>query len=216
MTKSKGKPAKVESDEVGFWRGDFGDAYTERNAGATLRSRTALWAQILDCMAGAPPKSILEIGANIGDNLRALRALTAAEFYATEPNDRARRRLIDDGVVAAGNVRDSAAAAMDFPDAAADLVFTSGVLIHIAPEDLAASCKEIHRVARRYVVSIEYFSPHPEEVLYRGRKARLFKRDFGAYWLDSFAGLRVLGCGFAWQRLTGLDNLTWWVLEKRQ
>ena len=44
---------------------------------------------------------------------------------------------------------------------------------------------------------------------------RLFKRDFGGLWLDTCPDLRVVAYGFAWKRLTGLDNLTWWLFEKR-
>lgn len=205
-----------DTAQVAFWRGAFGDSYTARNAAdaAQIRARVALWAAILAHAAAAPPRRILEVGANIGSNLRALRCLTDAAFFAVEPNAAARQVLIDEGVVPAANVRDGVAAAIDLSDGAVDLAFTSGVLIHVHPDDLLASCREIHRVTRRYVACIEYFADKPEEVVYRGHSERLFKRDFGAFWLDSFPDLSVLGCGFAWRRLTGLDNLTWWLFEK--
>lgn len=205
-----------ETEQLKFWRGDFGDAYADRNAPEVdlLRARVALWASILKSLAGAPPESILEVGANVGNNLRALRQLTGAELHALEPNDKARQVLVDDGVVAADNARGGFASAIDLPDGAVDLAFTSGVLIHIHPDDLAPSCREIHRVARRYIACIEYFSDKPEEIPYRGHAERLFKRDFGGFWLDTFPDLRVVDYGFAWKRLTGLDNLTWWLFEK--
>jgi spore coat polysaccharide biosynthesis protein SpsF len=204
-----------ETAQAAFWRGPFGDAYTERNApeAAQLRARVALWASILAHMP-TPPASILEVGANAGTNLRALRCLSDAAFFAVEPNAKARQVLLEDGVVPAANLCDGLAAAIDLPDAAVDLAFTSGVLIHIHPDDLPSSCRDIHRVSRRYIACIEYFADRPEEVAYRGHADRLFKRDFGAFWLDSFPDLRPLGCGFAWRRLTGLDNLTWWLFEK--
>ena len=37
----------------------------------------------------------------------------------------------------------------------------------------------------------------------------------GGFWLDHLPGLRVIAYGFSWKRLTGLDNLTWWLFEKR-
>ena len=161
-----------------------------------------------------PPQSILEVGANIGNNLRALRQLTPAEFFAVEPNAKARARLVDDAVVAQDKVLEGIASSIALPDAAVDLAFTSGVLIHIHPDDLLASCREIHRVARSYLVCIEYFSDRAEEIAYRGHTERLFKRDFGGFWLDHFSDLRSLDYGFAWKRVTGLDNLTWWLFEK--
>jgi pseudaminic acid biosynthesis-associated methylase len=205
------------SDQLRFWRGDFGNEYTDRNANSSreLRARVALWAPIMARLEGAPPRRILEVGANIGNNLRALRQISDAEFFAIEPNEKARGVLVDDGVVPQGNVRDGFAAAIDLPDDAVDLAFTSGVLIHIHPDDLLASCSEIHRVSARYVVCIEYFSDKAEEITYRGHSERLFKRDFGGFWMDSFPDLQILDYGFAWKRTTGLDNLTWWLMEKR-
>ena len=212
MTTDPGK-----SEQLRFWRGDFGNDYTDRNTNSAreLRARVALWAPIMARLEGAAPESILEVGANIGNNLRALRQLSDAEFFAIEPNEKARGVLVDDGVVPRANVRDGFAAAIDLDDGAVDLAFTSGVLIHIHPDDLLASCSEIHRVARRYVVCIEYFSDKVEEITYRGHSERLFKRDFGGFWMDSFPDLTILDYGFAWKRTTGLDNLTWWLMEKR-
>lgn len=197
-----------------LWKGDFGDRYIERNEAheKAIGERIALWTRILGVTG--PQKSVLEIGANIGLNLRAIGWLSQCQMYAIEPNDLARRRLVQDGVVPIDNAMDGTAQDTRLPSDFADLVFTSGVLIHIPPDDLFAACREIHRVSSRYIVSIEYFSDEPEEVTYHGRKGRLWKRDFGAYWLDNFPGLKPLACGFAWKRMTGLDNLTWWVFEK--
>lgn len=211
----KGIPANTKQEA--FWRGDFGDAYTERNIAdpAQLHARVALWAKILAPLGGDPPRSILEVGANLGINLRALRSLTDARFYAVEPNEMARAMLVRDGIVAADDVCGGTASNIDFPAGVADLAFTSGVLIHIHPDQLLASCREIHRCARRYIACAEYFSQKPESIPYCGHEDVLFKRDFGGFWMDSFPDLRLLDCGFAWKRTTGLDDLTWWLFEKR-
>ncbi len=207
---------RASAAQIEFWRGAFGDAYTERNAATPerLRARVALWAEILSHMLSAPPATVLEVGANLGINLRALRVLTDARFFAVEPNDKARGILVADGIVAAGDVRKGTALAIDLPDGGADLAFTSGVLIHIDPDDLAASVAEIHRCARRWIICIEYFSDKPEHVPYRGHDDTLFKRDFGGFWLDQFPDLSTVAYGFAWKRITGLDNLTWWLFAK--
>jgi spore coat polysaccharide biosynthesis protein SpsF len=200
-----------------LWRGGFGDAYTERNAVSEtkLAALTANWAAILRSTIGAPPRSILEVGANVGLNLRALARLTGADLYAVEPNARAREALVADGVVPAGRALDGLCEAIPLADRSVELAFTSGVLIHIHPDNLLASCREIHRVSSRYVVCIEYFAATPEEVLYRDQSDALFKRDFGSFYLDNFPDLAVLDCGFSWKRTTGLDDLTWWVFRKR-
>jgi spore coat polysaccharide biosynthesis protein SpsF len=199
-----------------LWRSTFGDEYIARNPASANNVQVAamLWAQILRRVQGDRPRTILEVGANVGINLRALRSLSDAELYAIEPNATARARLAEQSILPAANILDGLATSIALADASMDLVFTRGVLIHIHPNDLLVSCRELHRVARRYIVSIEYFSANPEELTYRSQSNALFKRDFGAFWLDNFRDLRVLDYGFAWQRLTGLDNLTWWMFEK--
>src|SRR4051812_5014195 len=146
--------------QVDFWRGDFGNTYTSRNnlKPELLRARTAMWSSILSHTLKAPPASILEAGANIGMNLRALRMLSGARMMALEPNDKAREILVEDEVVAATDVKAGIASAIGWPDKAADLVFTSGVLIHIHPDNLHASMREIHRCSARWIVSVEYFA----------------------------------------------------------
>ena len=207
---------RTPTPQAEFWQGDFGNCYIDRNLSPPeqLQARRMMWAAILSHTLSAPPQTILEVGANIGNNLRSLRSLTSARFLALEPNDKARQRLIDDGVLKAEDVRGGLAAEIDFPDGAADLVFTSGVLIHIHPDQLEVSIREIHRCAARWIATIEYFSDKPEMIPYRGHNDRLFKRDFGGFWLDTFPELRVTAYGFAWKRVTGLDNLTWWLFEK--
>ena len=203
--------------QLDAWRDNFGDAYTERNVAdeTVLRARTVLWAEILRPLLSDPPSSILEVGANVGLNLRVLKRLTDARLIAVEPNTLAPQKLIDDGVVPTEEVHDAFASSIPLVGRAVDFAFTSGVLIHIHPDDLLAACREIHRVTRRYIGCLEYFSAEPEEVRYRDRDGLLFKRDFGGFWLDNFPDLRTLEYGFAWKRLTGLDNVTWWLFEKR-
>lgn len=77
---------------VEAWKGKFGEEYIGRNRVSPegLRARTRLWAEILQTIQGGKPESILEVGANIGGNLMALRQLTNAELFAVEPNPQAR------------------------------------------------------------------------------------------------------------------------------
>src|SRR5262245_30866754 len=80
----------LTTPQASFWQGEFGDSYTDRNVASPeqLQARRAMWAGILSHTLPAPPKSILEVGANLGINLRSLRALTSARFLALEPNER--------------------------------------------------------------------------------------------------------------------------------
>lgn len=72
MTDSASAAFSTPQEE--FWSGEFGDDYMERNAGAQLvAANTALFAKILQHAPGV--SSVLEIGANIGLNIRALQTL---------------------------------------------------------------------------------------------------------------------------------------------
>ena len=197
------------------WRAALGDTYTERHgvSPATLDSRMAMWGRLLGLMDGDTPESILEVGANIGLNLRALRLLTGAKLAAVEPNDGARERLVLDGVVTYDNAH--GVSASDLPrDVGFDLVFTCGLLIHIPPDDLGKVCAEIYRVSNKYILCIEYFADRPEELPYRGHEGLLWKRDFGDFWMARYPNLALVDYGFLWRRATGLDNLTYWLFRK--
>jgi len=213
---SKSSRDYAASEQSAFWCGETGDAYIERNAATSERValRVAMWRQILSSLDGDEPASIIEVGANIGLNLRALATVTNAELYALEPNAAARTLLASDRVVPAARALDGFADKIPLPSGAVDLAFTCGVLIHIPPADLLPAYREIYRVSRRYILSVEYFSKMPEEITYRGRSGLLFKRDFGAYWLENFSDLALVDYGFLWQPATGLDDLTWWLFRK--
>jgi pseudaminic acid biosynthesis-associated methylase len=201
---------------VEAWKGGFGNEYISRNRVSPegLRARTRLWAEILQTIQGVMPESILEVGANVGGNLMALRQLTNAELFAVEPNPQARQEMADTGVLPAPNIREGHAAAIELDDASVDFAFTCGVLIHVHPDELLASCREIHRVSGRYIACVEYFADQPETIKYQGETGMLFKRDFGAYWLEHFPDLKPMGYGFSWKPISGLDNMNWWIFEK--
>lgn len=205
-----------ETEQTQFWRGEFGTRYIQRNllSPVNIRQRTAMWARVLERTSATPPASVLEVGANIGINIASLRNLVSAEFHAVEPNETARRQLRDSGILDPKHVYDTTGDNLPNAAASIDLVFTSGVLIHVAPDRLEATCREMHRVSRRYIGCIEYFSTTAEEKLYHGHAAKLFKRDFGGFWWDLFPDLKLVDNGFFWRRTTGLDDLTWWLFEK--
>ena len=173
-----------------------------------------MWSRILDSIIGDLPKVIVEVGSNLGLNLRALSHLTDARLIAIEPNQSALSKLIEDGVVKTNDTYNAIAANIPLEDGIADLVFTSGVLIHISPKELPQSMAEIYRLSSKYIVCCEYFSDKPEQIKYRGEDGLLFKRDFGDYWMELYPDLQLVDYGFLWKRITGLDNITWWIFKK--
>ena len=190
---------------IDVWRGPFGDAYTARNHEQSGREQ--MFTEILKVLPWQP-ESILEVGANRGLNLDALaHLLPDADLIGLEPNAQAREQISCTAI-------DGAAQAIPLGDNSVDMAVTCGVLIHVPPEELGQACAEIYRVARKYIVCIEYFADKLEAIHYRGRNDLLWKQDFGKLYLDKFHDLKVLGCGFFWKPITGLDNTTWWAFSK--
>lgn len=204
------------ADPQSAWSGDFGAEYTARNVASdeALHQRALMWARIGQAFHDQPPRSILEVGCNLGVNLRVLPRLFAAELSAIEPNPAAREILLREGILAPERLYAGFGDKIPVADGAVELAFTSGVLIHVEPDRLAATMDEIHRVSSRYVMCAEYFSPRPETLSYRGHEGLLFKNDFGGLYLDRFPDLRLVDYGFFWKRATGLDDVTWWLFRK--
>ena len=197
-----------------FWEGEFGDEYAARNkiVPTHFQSRVGMWSDIFKSLTDV--KTALEVGAGQGINLQAIKEVSDSKLFAVEPNEVARNSLISNKVIPALNLSKWHGEAIASSDKTFDFVFTSGVLIHIEPKRLRHVCAEIYRVSRKYIVCIEYFSDKNEEVPYRGHTGKLFKRDFGAFWMDNHKSLKLLDYGFVWKRVTGLDNLTYWVFTK--
>jgi pseudaminic acid biosynthesis-associated methylase len=196
-----------ETPQLALWRSEFGRAYTERND-HDKPERARAWARLLD---GIAPRRVLEVGCNVGWNLVYLDRLGVPELYGVEPQEdavgRARARH------ARYNVLHGTAFDLPFRDGYFDLAFTSGVLIHIAPESLGAAMDELYRCARRYVVAIEYDGAREQEIPYRGHAGALWKRDHGAAWQARYPALqriRSLELGAA----DGYDDCTAHLFEK--
>lgn len=199
-----------------LWQGEFGSKYIERNSpDPVLQRKLCLqWAKILRAFNGAPVSSVLEVGANIGLNLRALSSLTDAKRMAVEPNVEAVRRLIADGVVTSDDARVGSGQAIPFEDDAAELVFSSGVLIHIHFDDHEAVCREMLRVSQRYILCVEYFSDQNREVEYRGYNGALFLRDYGRMWMDIEPSLTLMDYGFFYKHAGCADSMNYWLFSK--
>jgi pseudaminic acid biosynthesis-associated methylase len=198
------------------WSGEFGDKYTERNVASVdaLRSRTRVWAEFFERMKGDMPRSILEVGPNLGINLRVLPELADIDLWAIEPNPSACERLVADKVLPKDQLFEGFGHEIPMADGSVDLAFTTGVLIHVDPSLLEKTLREIHRVSAKYILCAEYFSPKAETISYRGETDLLFKNDFGGVYLDMFPDLKLVDYGFHWRRVTEMDDTTWWLFKK--
>ena len=86
----------------------------------------------------------------------------------------------------------ASAFAIPYSDQYFDLVFTSGVLIHIAPSDLRKVLTEIHRCARTWIWGFEYYAPETTEVVYRNHRSMLWKTDFARAFQRQFDDLELV------------------------
>ncbi len=205
----------METEQEAFWRGDFGDDYSDRNRGAKMLSANrAFFSQVLSRASNVD--GVLELGANIGMNLLAIRDLLPdAELSAVEINQKAgdeiKKNLPD--------VDLTVSSVFDFEPARTwQLTFTKGVLIHINPDRLHDVYDTLHKASSRYVMVAEYYNPAPTEVVYRRETGKLFKRDFAGEILDRFDDLELIDYGFAYRRDPSFpqDDITWFLMEKRQ
>jgi pseudaminic acid biosynthesis-associated methylase len=204
----------AKSAQLQRWITDVGDAYLERNRPneQQIRDTAVGIASILQHMC-PKPATILEIGAASGFYLRALQRICDAELWTVEPNPQA-RAVLSSEVIPKKNVLDGQIIDLPFDERRFDLVFTSGVLIHIPDDELEAAYREMHRVSARWLLSIEYFNPTPVSVRWHGEDGLLVKRDYGALWLDLFNDLKYVAHGFFWHQVTRLGDATWWLFRR--
>lgn len=211
------KNSICDTQQLKNWTGNFGDEYVKRNdyEDWKIELGTKAFRRIVD---GLQFESVLEVGSNIGLNLIFINTLFEGhvKLYAVEPNRKAFQQLVSQtDWLKLENAWNCDASRLPLPDSSIDLVFTAGVLIHIAPDNLGQAMDEIVRVARKYVLCMEYFSHEPEEIPYHGKMGLLFKRDFGAFYQDRFSHLKCIKYGFLWQReFENFDNMNWWIFEK--
>ena len=204
--KSKKKPHATEQEK--FWAGEFGNDYIARNRDGT--SGLAFFARILERTRGV--RSVVELGANIGLNLVALRTLLpTVRSTGVEINRKAIAELSKrEGVKAVHS------SLLEWKPVAHDLSFTKGVLIHLHPDMLPTAYQRLYDGSRRYVLIAEYYNPSPVEVTYRGHAGRLFKRDFAGEFLERYRDVRLVDYGFVYRRDPNFpqDDITWFLMEK--
>lgn len=209
------RPPAYRTTQEEFWAGDFGTAYIDRNAGELLlASNLHFFSQAL--RRAGTLACCLELGANIGMNLRALRLLhPAATLKAAEINPTAANVLgefLGPEHVFCGSI-------FDYPvEETFDLVLVKGVLIHVNPDMLPSVYEIIHRASSRLILIAEYYNPSPVAIPYRGHTDRLFKRDFAGELLDAYGDLALLDYGFTYRRDRAFpqDDINWFLIEKRR
>lgn len=201
---------KTKQEE--FWAGEFGNEYIQRNSSAQLlASNIYFFSKILG--GTEPVTSLLEMGSNIGMNLRALQhLLPGAELSGVEINKKAYEELI-----ANQDIKGYHSSIFDFKvDYQRDFVLIKGVLIHINPDELQTVYQKLYDSSKNYICIAEYYNPSPVELKYRGHEGKLFKRDFAGEMMQKFPDLKLAKYGFAYHKdnLFPQDDITWFLLKK--
>ncbi len=198
----------METSQLALWRSEFGRSYTDRND-REKPERVESWRRILE---GVAVNRALEVGCNVGWNLEYLRRLSIPELYGIEPQPYAVERARWRGP--AFGVLQGTAFDLPFKDGYFDLAFTSGVLIHIAPESIGSALDEIYRVSNKYIVAIEYDAATEQEINYRGHAGALWKRDHGGLWQARYPSLKLIR-RIELSEEHGYDNCTAHLFEKQ-
>ena len=202
------------NEQQKFWANTYADEYIKKNSQFDGEKGVAAWKLMLTNIK--PISSILECGCNIGRNIDFLNEVypsasksiieiskPAFEFVTS----RHELALAFNGAIEDAN----------FEEASFDLVFTIGVLIHIHPENLLKNMEKMYQLSSEYILIGEYFNRTPVMLEYQGQKDKLFKRDFGKFFIENFP-IELVDYGFLWGHIydnAGFDDITWWLFKKK-
>ncbi|MBI2989707.1 MAG: methyltransferase domain-containing protein [Candidatus Magasanikbacteria bacterium] len=182
-----------------FWTSQFGKDYSDRNAYSTPSELDAFYETTYgisrssmnsECLNGLSLGPVLEVGCNIGNQLNLLQSQGKGPLYGIEIQEYAAQKARE--LSKHINIIQGSGFDIPFKDVFFDLVFTSGVLIHVSPDDIRAFMSEIYRVSKKYIWGFEYFSSQHTAIEYRGNQDRLWKGDFSALYREFFPNLRLV------------------------
>jgi spore coat polysaccharide biosynthesis protein SpsF len=203
-----------KTEQENFWADNFGDEYIGRNDSEDLlASNLSFFSKSFNQIG--KPNSLIEFGANVGMNLKAIKLLfPKIDLQGIEINEKAANQLSD--FIGKENVFNGSI--FDFKTTMKfDVSLIKGVLIHINPEMLPLVYEKLYSASNKYILICEYYNPSPVTINYRGHSDRLFKRDFAGEMLEKYKDLRLLDYGFSYKRDSAFpqDDITWFLLEKK-
>lgn len=202
-----------KTEQEKFWAGSFGDEYIQRNQGdRLLASNISFFSKALKQTSEI--NSLIEFGANIGMNLKALNLLLPdTQKYAIEINKSAADQLKIS--IPEQNIFNTSI--LDYSNPTQfDLSIIKGVLIHINPDEIKTVYKTLVSSTKKYLLVAEYYNPSPVGIDYRGHKEKLFKRDFAGEIMDNHPEMKLIDYGFIYHRDPShpQDDVTWFLMEK--
>ncbi len=209
MKTDRDKVMEKVTNQTQKWSSEFGKEYTDRNPHTIeimdelYKKQFGLTRTELNLMfLGNLDRSIkiLEVGSNVGVQLQGLQSIGFKYLYGIEIQPYA----VEVSKQNTKNINLLQGSAFDIPfkDSYFDLVFTSGVLIHINPNDLNIAMREVYRCTSEYIWGFEYYADQYLEIPYRGFRNLLWKGDFAKLYLGKFKDLELI----SERRVEYLDN----------
>ena len=202
-----------KTEQVSFWSSNLGNEYIERNNKFDNVLGKKVWHNLLK---NKKIYNVLECGSNVGRNLKQINlAYPNKKLSFIEINTEAFQICKLNK-----NIENSYNTSIEnckIPRNSYDLVFTSGVLIHLNDQALKKAIKNIIKWSKKYIIILEYFSTTRIEKEYRGKKNLLFLREYGEEFLKT-KKLDLLECGFLYSKIykkAGFDDLTYWIFKKK-
>ncbi|MCD1260840.1 methyltransferase domain-containing protein [Paenibacillus athensensis] len=188
----------MNTQQIDFWKGKFGADYTDRNTFSVEEldriyadqygiTRTDMNTAFIKEFTTS---RVLEVGCNVGNILLNLQSIGFDKLYGVELQHYAvkRAKTRTTGI----NIIQGSAFDLPFKDGYFDMVYTSGVLIHIAPKDIGKVMDEMYRVSSRYIWGFEYYADQYTEIDYHGNGDKLWKANFAGMLLERFSDLRLV------------------------
>jgi pseudaminic acid biosynthesis-associated methylase len=189
----------MTTSQIAVWTESFGREYTDRNSlssrdldvmyeqnyGVGRRKLNERFLAPISC-----DSRILEVGCNLANQLALLEEMGYSQLHGVEIQHYALRQA--QARLPGVRLVEASAFELPYPDGYFDMIFTSGVLIHIAPGDLRKAIAEIHRCASSYIWGFEYYAADVTQVRYRGHDDLLWKMDYAEFYLEQFTDLELV------------------------
>ena len=204
----------MANQQENFWKNEITQSYvTDNSRFDEILGQTA-WKRMLTKVDTEGITSYLDCGSNIGRNIAVLKKILPLSnsniIEIAELPFRICTTTFEIKDSFLGSIKD-ARFKKQF-----ELVFSMGVLIHVHPDELLETMRNMFNLSSRYIILGEYFSRTPIMMNYRGEEDKLFKMDFGRYFVENF-DCSVIDYGFLWGNEfddAGFDDITYWVFEK--
>ena len=173
-----------KTEQIKFWE-KIGTDYTDvnqRSASQLMYSRYWFFEKFEDLDRST---KILEVGCNVGDNLKVLKNMGFENLTGIDIQEYALEKAKES--IPQGSFKHASILELPFEDDEFDLVFSSGVLIHLHPDDLPTALSEIHRCTNNLIYGLEYcdknYQNEFKSISYRGSDNACWAADYASQYI---------------------------------